>query len=119
MSWIMERMWVFVCVLAVVALVLGTVFVVQGVTKSSWMSAAMRTEKVTLGLSNESIAEGNFVDSSAEAQKAADTIREHRHSIAPTYDDLLAGGRFNASDPVQLTYTQAMNMEDYLYHWVL
>ena len=119
MSWIMGRIWMFVLVLAAVALILGTVFVVQGVTKSSWMSAAMGTEKVTLGLSNESIAAGNFVDSAAEAQKAADTIREHRHSIAPTYNDLLGGAKFNASDPVQLTYAQAMNMENYLYLSVL
>ena len=119
MSWIMEKMWVSILVLAVIALALGTVFIVQGVTKSTWMSDAMRTEQVTLGLSNESIAEGNFVDTSAEAQQAGDTIREHRHSIAPTYNDLLVGGRFNASDPVQLTYAQAMNMENYLYLAVL
>ena len=119
MSWIMEKLWAFILVLAVIALALGTVFVVQGVTKSAWMSEAMRTEQVTLGLSNESIAEGNFVDSAAEAQNAADTIREHRHSIAPTYNDLLGGAKFNASNPVQLTYAQAMNMEDYLYLSVL
>jgi len=119
MSLIKGKIWLILLVLAIVAFALGTVFIVQGVTKSAWMSDAMRTEQVTLGLSNESIAEGNFVDSSAEAQKAADTIREHRHSIAPTYNDLLAGGHFNASDPIQLTYAQAMNMENYLYLSVL
>jgi hypothetical protein len=108
-----------VLVLAVVSLALGTVFIVQGVTKSAWMSDAMRTEQVTLGLSNESIAEGELIDSAAEAQKAADTIREHRRSIAPTYSDLLGGAKFNSSDPVQLNYAQAMNMENYLYLAVL
>ncbi|MFA5375650.1 MAG: hypothetical protein WC455_07865 [Dehalococcoidia bacterium] len=119
MSLIKGKIWLILLVLAIVAFALGAVFVVQGVTKTAWMSDAMRTEQVTLGLSNESIAEGNFVDSAAEAQQAGDTIREHRHSIAPTYNDLLAGGRFNASDPVQLTYAQAMNMENYLYLAVL
>lgn len=119
MSWIMDKLWMLVLVLAVISLVLGTVFIVQGATKSAWMSEAMRTEQVTLGLSSESIAEGNFIDSAAEAQKAADTIREHRRSIAPTYNDLLGGAKFNVSDPVQLTYAQAMNMENYLYMAVL
>ena len=113
------KIWLILLVLAIVAFALGAVFVVQGVTKTAWMSDAMRTEQVTLGLSNESIAEGNFVDSAAEAQQAGDTIREHRHSIAPTYNDLLDGAKFNASDPVQLTYAQAMNMENYLYLAVL
>lgn len=119
MSWIMDKLWALVLVLAVISLVLGAVFIVQGATKSAWMSEAMRVEQVTLGLSNESIADGNFIDSAAEAQKAADTIREHRRNIAPTYNDLLGGAKFNVSDPVQLTYAQAMNMENYLYLAVL
>lgn len=119
MSWVMDKLWMLVLVLAVISLVLGTVFIVQGVTKSAWMSEAMRTEQVTLGLSSEAIAEGELIDSATEAQKAADTIREHRRSIAPTYNDLLGGAKFNVSDPVQLTYAQAMNMENYLYMAVL
>ena len=119
MSWIMDKLWMLVLVLAVISLVLGAVFIVQGATKSAWMSEAMRVEQVTLGLSNESIAEGELIDSASEAQKAADTIREHRRNIAPTYNDLLGGAKFNVSDPVQLTYAQAMNMENYLYLAVL
>ena len=119
MAAIKGKTWLILLALAIIAFALGMVFVVQGVTKSSWMSDAMRTEKVTLGLSNESIAEGNFVDTAAEAQKAGDTIREHRHKIASTYNDLLGGAQFNASDPVQLTYAQALNMENYLYLAVL
>lgn len=119
MAAIKGKTWLILLALAIIAFALGMVFVVQGVTKSTWMSDAMKAEKVTLGLSNESIAEGNFVDTAAEAQTAGDTIREHRHTIAPTYNDLLGGGKFNASDPVQLTYAQAMNMENYLYLAVL
>jgi hypothetical protein len=58
---------------------------------------------------------GTIVDSSALAQTAGDIVREHRHGIAPTYGDLLGGEHFNPTDPTQLTYAQAMNIENYLY----
>jgi hypothetical protein len=47
--------------------------------------------------------------------KAGDTIREHRRNIAPTYSDLLGEGRYDPTNPEQLTYAQAMNLENYLY----
>jgi hypothetical protein len=47
--------------------------------------------------------------------EAGDTIREHRRSIAPTYSDLLGEGHYDPTDPQQLTYAQAMNLENYLY----
>ncbi len=37
-----------------------------------------------------------------------------RHSIAPTYNDLLAGKNFNPEDPKQLTWSQALNLENSL-----
>jgi hypothetical protein len=55
------------------------------------------------------------IDSAEKAQIAGDTVREHRHGIAPTYGDLLGDGRFNPADPAQLTYAQALNLENYLY----
>jgi len=119
MAAIRRRIWLVLLIFGVVALALGIVFIVQGVTKSNWLSDAMRQEAVTLGLDESAIAQGDVVDSAAEAQRAGDTIREHRRSIAPTYQDLLAGGRFNATNPVHLTYAQAMNMENYLYLAVL
>jgi hypothetical protein len=59
------------------------------------------------------------IDSAAEAQIAGDTVREHRHGIAPTYGDLLGGQQFNPTNPQQLTYAQALNLENYLYLAVL
>ncbi len=47
--------------------------------------------------------------------KAGDTIREHRRGIAPSYSDLLGDGRYDPTDPQQLTYAQALNLENYLY----
>lgn len=104
-----------VMIVAVAALVLGIVFVVQGTTKADWIRDAMRVEKVTLGIDAEAAAQGEVVDSASEAQQAADVIREHRRSIAPTYNELLAGGRYDPSNPDHLKYTQALNMENYLY----
>ena len=108
-----------VMIVALVAIVMGTFFIVQGVTKADWMSEAMRQEKITLGLDETAIANGELVDTAGEAQVAGDTIREHRRTIAPTYDELLGGGRYNASNPDHLTYAQALNMENYLYLGVL
>lgn len=117
-----------VMIVAVVALVIGIVFVVEGVTKAKWITGQMAQEKVPV-----SIFEGNatgYVDSAATAQIAADVIKEHRQSIAPTYRDLTKYGRKGYDptntdpyppDPTKtigqemLTYTQALNMENYLY----
>jgi hypothetical protein len=55
------------------------------------------------------------INNAADAQKAADTIASHRRAMAPTYQDLLAGGRFDPTNPVHLSYAQAMNLENYLY----
>jgi len=108
-----------VLIMAVVTLVIGIVFIVQGVTKAEWMKDAMRVEQVTLGIEESAVAKGDVVDSASEAQHAGDTIREHRRGIAPTYDDLLSGGRFDPTNPEHLSYAQALNMENYLYLAVL
>ena len=108
-----------VILMALIALVMGTVFVVQGVTKANWMKDSMRLENITLGLDETAVAKGEVVDSASEAQAAADMIREHRRGIAPTYDDLLAGGSFDPANPQHLSYAQALNMENYLYLGVL
>jgi hypothetical protein len=108
-----------VMIVAVVALVMGIFFIVQGITKANWMKEAIQQEQITLGLDETAVANGELVDSTGEAQAAGDTIREHRRGIAPTYDELLGGGRYNASNPDHLTYAQALNMENYLYLGVL
>jgi hypothetical protein len=110
---------IMVLIIAVVSVVVGAVFIQQALEKESWMQQAMRSEKVTLGLSEAEIKAGNVLDTSEEAQKAADTIRDHRHKIAPTYDALLAGGQYDPTNPKQLSYSQAINMENYLYLAVL
>ncbi len=110
-----------VILLGIVSIVVGAVFITVAVEKDMWIKSAMRQEKVTLGLTQEQIASGEIVDNAKEAQAAADTVRGHRHTIAPTYNDLTAasGGQYDPTNPKDLTYTQALNLENYLYMAVL
>ena len=100
---------VLVIVFGLIALVVGAVFVQQGFSKEAFLVGAMTQEQITF--------EGveGVVNSAESAQVAGDTVREHRHDIAPTYGDLLGEDRFNPTDPKQLTYAQALNLENYLY----
>ncbi len=116
---ISQYLAILVLILGVVGMVVGSVFIAQAVEKDNWMREAMRVEQVTLSLSDEQIAAGQVIDSLEEAQIAGDTIREHRRNIAPTYEDLLGGGRYDPTNPQQLSYAQALNMENYLYLGVL
>ena len=104
-----KKLGIVVIFFAVVALAMGILFVQQGFAKEAYLVDAMKQEQIELAG-----VEG-IIDTAAEAQLAADTLREHRHGIAPTYGDLLGGERFNPTDTTQLTYAQAMNLENYLY----
>ena len=104
---------ILVLFLGLVAVVLGAVFVGQGVVRDNQLKEAMRAEQVSLGIESE--LEGEVIDSLGEAQIAGDTIREHRRGIASTYSELLGEGRYDPTNPQQLTYAQALNLENYLY----
>jgi len=109
-----RKLAIGVLLLGLLAIVFGGIFVFQGVTKNSQLQEAMRVEHVTLGI--ESVeTEGQVIDTLDEARAAGDIIREHRRGIAPSYSDLLGAERFNPADPRQLTYAQALNLENYLY----
>ncbi len=108
-----------VLVLAAISVAMGMAFVYQGIEKETWIREAMRMEKVTLGLPESAVKAGEVIDSSEEAQAAADTIREHRRTIALSYQELLGSGRYDPTNPKHLTYAQALNMENYLYLAVL
>ncbi|MFA5316491.1 MAG: hypothetical protein WC369_03625 [Dehalococcoidales bacterium] len=104
-----KKLGVIVIACAVLSLAMGVVFIQQGYAKEAFLLEAMTQEQITIdGV------EG-VIDSAEKAQIAGDTVREHRHGIAPTYGDLLGDGRFNPADPAQLTYAQALNLENYLY----
>jgi hypothetical protein len=105
-----QKLSLIVILFGIVALAMGIVFVQQGFSKEAWLVQTMKQEQIQMP--DES---GTIVDSAKLAQAAADIVREHRHAIAPTYGDLLGGERYNPTDPTQLSYAQAMNIENYLY----
>lgn len=109
----MRVLSVLVVLVGLVGIVMGAVFVGLGMTKNNQLVEAMQVEQVKLSL--EEGAEPTLVDTSAEAEAAGDLIREHRRGIAVTYQELLGEGRFDPTSPEQLSYAQAMNMENYLY----
>ena len=106
----MRNLSLIVIIFGVIALAMGIVFVQQGFTKEAWLVQAMTQEQIEMP--GES---GVIIDSAKLAEDAADVVREHRRSIAPTYGDLLGGKNYNPTDPTQLSYSQAMNIENYLY----
>ena len=109
-----SKLAIIVLLLGVVGIVMGGVFIGLGVSRNAELKEAMRVEHITLGI-EETETKGQVIDSLMEAKEAGDTIREHRRGIAPTYEDLLGGGRFNPAESKQLTYAQALNLENYLY----
>ena len=106
---------ILVMLLGAVSLTMGIVFVQQGFAKQNWIQNSMKQEQITLGIASGDVEKGEVIDTSKEAQVAGDTVREHRHGIAPTYGDLLGGEKFNPTESRQLSYAQALNLENYLY----
>jgi hypothetical protein len=110
-----RRVAILVAVLGLVALVLGGVFIGEGIAKNNLIVDRMKVEKVTLALDPNNPNVYTQINNANDAQKAADTIASHRRAIAPTYQDLLGNGKFDPTNPKDLTYAQAMNLENYLY----
>jgi hypothetical protein len=115
------KLGILILLIGVVSIVIGTVFIGEAVSKNIWIKDTMKQEKVTLGLTQEQIANGQVVDNAKDAQAAADKVRADRHQIADTYEDLIApsGGKYDPTNPKDLSYTQALNLENYLYMAVL
>ncbi len=105
--------------LGIVSIVIGGIFLGQAFAKNDLLVTAMQQEQITLGIEEGELAAGEVIDSAKEAEIAGDTVREHRHGIAPTYGDLLGGERYDPTNTQQLTYAQALNLENYLYLAVL
>jgi hypothetical protein len=99
-----------VIVLGVIGLAMGIVFVQQGFAQEAWLEQTMNQEQITMPDGS-----GTVINNEATARAAGDLVRQHRHSIAPTYGDLLGGQNFDPTNPTQLTYAQALNLENYLY----
>lgn len=105
---------------AIIGLAIGIAFLQQGYSKQAWMLDAMRQEKISLaslGIKSD-IAQG-IIDSPEKAQLAADKVRADRHSIAPSYGELMGTGKYDPANPTHLLYAQALNIENYLYLAIL
>lgn len=103
-----------VVVLGLASMALGIAFIAIGQDKENYLTQAMTEEKITLTLSEEQVAAGEFVNTTGEAQTAADLVRSHRHGMG-TYDEVLGGAKFDPTNPEHLSYGQALNLENYLY----
>ena len=109
-----------VVVFGVIGLVVGITVFCLAYDKQNWMTDAMKQEKVQLAeLGVKGAGPDQIIDNAAAAQIAADTVRTHRHNIAPTYSDLMAGGKYDPANTKHLLYAQALNLENYLYLGVL
>jgi type VI protein secretion system component VasK len=106
---------VVVIILGIIALGVGGAFLGMGVAKNNQIATSLRAEKVTLGISQEDVDLGQVVDTMSEAQKAAETLTAHRQSIALSYSELLNGAKFDPTNSKQLTYAQAMNLQNNMY----
>ncbi len=106
---------IMVMFLGLVGIVLGGIFVVEGILKNDLIVDRMEVEKVTLAVDPNNPGVTTQINNAADAQKAADTIASHRRKIAPTYQELLGGKPFDSTNATQLKYAQAMNLENYLY----
>ena len=112
---VIRALAIVILFLGLVAVVLGGVFIGEGIVKNNFIVERMKVEKVALALDPNNPQQLTPVTDAASAQKAADKIAQDRRAIAPTYQDLLAGGKFDPTNPKDVTYAQAMNLENYLY----
>lgn len=111
---------IVIILLAVGSLAMSVAFLYEGFSKQMFIQGAMREENVKLGdLGITGPNAGRMIDDAETAQIAADTIRGHRRLIAPSYGALMAGGKFDPTNPTDLKYAQAVNLENYLYMGVL
>jgi len=108
-------MGIIVVILGIAAFVIGGAFLGIGIAKNQLVVDRMNIERVSIALDPNNPDLYTQINDAEDAQRAADTIAEHRRAIAPTYQDLLGGGRFDPTNPTHLTYAQAMNLENYLY----
>jgi len=110
---------ILMIIIGVVGVGVGGTFLGLGYSKNQQVVSALREQKVTIGLDQPSITAGNVVDTMTEATKASQVLGEHLKSIAPSYSALLGGGKFDPTNPTDLTYAQGMNLQSYFFTAVI
>jgi hypothetical protein len=107
-----RKLAILVIVLGIVAIAIGGIFLDEGFAKNKLIVDRMATENVSLALDPNNPNDLTPVTDASSAQAAADLIASHRRAIAPSYQAL---GKFDPTNTTDLTYAQAMNLENYLY----
>jgi hypothetical protein len=120
MNKIVRNLSILILVFGAVALIMGIVFIYEGASRYLYLTSIMKQEDIKLSDLGVTGSNANkIIDSQATAQIAGDTVRGHRHSIAPSYTALLGGEKYNPLNPTEASYAQAINLENYLYLAVL
>ncbi len=109
---------VIIVLLGLAGTAIGGTFVGRGISTNNQIAEAMRVENVTLGIDTTEF-QGQVIDTMAETEQAVSILQEHRRGIAKTYGELLGGGKFDPTNAKQLSYAQALNLENYLYTGVI
>jgi hypothetical protein len=120
MNKIVRNLSILILVFGAIALIMGIAFICEGASKDIYLTSIMKQENIKLSDLGVTGSKANeIIDSQNTAQIAGDTVRGHRHSIAPSYTALLGGEKYNPADPTEASYAQALNLENYLYLAVL
>ncbi len=93
-----------VLLLGVVALVIGAVFIGQGIVKNTMITEAMQEEQITYGGAEEI---DGVINTAAEAELMAGVLKEHRMELG-VYSEL------DREDPQRASILNAMTMENSL-----
>ena len=120
MNKIIRNLSILILVFGAVAFVMGVAFIYEGASKDIYLTSIMNQENIKLSDLGVTGSEASkIIDSQETAQIAGDTVRGHRHTIAPSYTALLGGEKYNPDNPTEASYAQALNLENYLYLAVL
>ncbi|MFC1902643.1 hypothetical protein ACFLX4_01050 [Chloroflexota bacterium] len=101
-----KKLAVIVLIVGIASLVLGGMFIFQGIAKQNLITEAMRLENATYDSEDGAI--NGVIDCPEEAQIMAHVLREHRLERYGSYTEL------SRDDPNRATILNAMTMENAL-----
>jgi hypothetical protein len=101
-----------VLVLGIAVLAGGITSIVIGRANAGDVTNNLKSEKISLAVFDENAPKDAIISNASQARLAIDTLIKHRQGISPTYSDLLGGKHFDPTNPEQLTYAQAMNLQN-------
>ena len=103
---------IVVLVLGIAVLAGGITSIVIGRANAGDVTKNLKNEKISLAVFDQNAPTDSIISSASQARLAVDTLIKHRQAIAPTYADLLGGKHYDPTNVTQLTYAQAMNLQN-------